>query len=172
VGKIKQNTKQDAFVTNLLISLLMRFPEIMAINFDMPKEKCKFTFILQGAVSKEEYALFKSKLDESLDAFNELTGDELSVLTKLVRSGKMSLIEITCKTDALCLENIQLLTSLIDVSFPSIILKDTDIDDIVRDEEMFRQEEIIEYLLSHTAGAKKENLIAFREAGKVYVYDK
>jgi hypothetical protein len=150
----------------------MRFPEIMAINFDMPEEKCKFTFMLQGSVSKEEYSLFKRKLSESLDAFSELTSEQLTVSVRLVRSGKISLMEITSSTDCLCLEAIQLITSLLDMSFPQIIVKDMDILDTVRDEEMLRQEEIIEYLLSHTTGTKKENLIAFRESGKVYVYDK
>ena len=170
--KGKQQSKQDAYATNLLISLLMRFPEIMAINFDMPEEKCKFTFMLQGNVPKEEYALFKRKLGESLDAFSELTSENIAVSVKLVRSGKVSLMEITSSTDYLCLEAIQLITSLLDISFPQIVVKDMDILETVRDEEMLRQEEIIEYLLSHTTGTKKENLIAFREAGKVYVYDK
>jgi hypothetical protein len=172
VLKGKQQSKQDAYVTNLLISLLMRFPEIMAINFDMPKEKCKFTFMLQGNVSKDEYFLFKGKLSESLAAFGELTSEQLTVSVKLIRSGKINLMEITSSTDSLCLEAIQLITSLLDMSFPQIIIKDMDILDTVRDEEMLRQEEIIEYLLSHTTGTKKENLIAFRESGKVYVYDK
>ncbi len=170
--KGKQQGKQDAYVTNLLISLLMRFPEIMSINFDMPREKCKFSFMLQGNVAKEDYAFFKSNLGDSLDAYFEITGSEVAVKSRLVRSGKMNMVEITCRTDSLCLEVIQLVTALMDIAFSPIMLRDMDVIETVKDEEMMRQEEIIEYLLNHTAGTKKENLIAFREAGKVYVYDK
>lgn len=62
MAKMKQQTKQDAHTTNLLISLLMRFPEIMSINFDMPQDNAKFTFILAGIVKKGMSQVLNSSL--------------------------------------------------------------------------------------------------------------
>jgi uncharacterized protein YqiB (DUF1249 family) len=172
VAKIKQQSKQDAYTSNLLISLLMRFPEIMSINFNSQSEQVKFTFVLHGSPDKEEFSGFTSLLSESLAAYEELTGERFDVKTKLQRSGKLNLLEITCCTDTLSLEGIQLITGIVDNAFTERLMIDASTAEAIHDEEMLRQEEIIEYLLTHSTGTKKENLLAFREAGKVFVYDK
>lgn len=170
--KGKQNNKQDAYNTNLLVSLLMRFPEIMAINFDMPKDRCKFVFMLQGEADRKDYGEMSQQLKESLVAFRELTGESFEAKPKLYRSKKISSIEVTCTTTDLSFEAIHLITSIVDNAFSGMILKDLDTMNNIGDDELVRQEEIIDYLLSHTASTKKENLFAFREAGKVFVFDK
>ncbi|MBS4008847.1 MAG: hypothetical protein KGZ45_10565 [Clostridium sp.] len=171
MSKIKQQSKQDAYTTNLLISLLVRFPEIMSINFDMPQDSAKFTFILAGDVKKEDVKNFKLVLLDSFAAYQELTGEYLLVKHKLQRSGKVNLLELYCKTSALSLEWIQLLCGIISGHFPTILVREGDEGESIHEEELIRQEEIIAYLLSHNTGTQKDNLIAFREAGKVFVYD-
>lgn len=165
-------TKQDAYTSNLLISLLMRFPEIMSINFDRPRDSAKFTFMIAGKQEKERLTSFNRLLSESLAAYGELTGDCFRVKPTMLRSGKVSILELTCSTTALSLEGIQLLAGVVDNAFPGMLVKDAEAMEAAYDEEMVRQEEIIEYLLSHNIETKQENLIAFREAGKVMVYDK
>lgn len=170
--KVKQQTKQDAYTTNLLISLLMRFPEIMSINFDMPHEKAKFTFVLAGDVKREEYSRFEKNLAEAMAAFTELTGEQLPIKPRLLRSAKLKMLELSCSTTDLSLEAIQLICGLVSGLFSSALITECDSLELFHEEELVRQEEIIEYLLSHSTGTKKDNLIAFREAGKVFVYDK
>jgi len=172
VHKVRQQTKQDAYTTNLLISLLLRFPEIMTINYDMPQDCAKFTFMLNGSPDKAEVSRFNSLLRESLSVYRELTGEEFSVKAKVLRSGNFSLVVVTGCTSTLSLEAIQLITGVVATVFSNRVIRDSETADSARDDEMWRQEEIIEYLLSHSTGTKEENLIAFREAGKVYVYDK
>ena len=168
----KQQSKQDAYTTNLLISLLMRFPEIMSINFNMPDEQAKFTFVLGSAISKNEVSGFNELLTNSLCAYSDLTEETFKVKSKFIRSGKLTMLEISCCTINLTLEGIQLLTGVVGHVFSKQLIRDMESTELIHDEEMIRQEEIIEYLLSHSTGTKKENLLAFREAGKVFVYDK
>lgn len=170
--KGKQNNKQDAYNTNLLVSLLMRFPEIMAINFDMPRDRCKFVFLLQGKAGKKEYEEMTLRLQEALDALREMTGESLEARARLFSAKNISIIEVTCGTTDLSLEAINLITAIIDDSFPGMILKDLETINNIGEDELLRQEEIIGYLLSHTTSSKKENLFAYREAGKVFVFDK
>lgn len=172
MANMKQQSKQDAYTTNLLISLLMRFPEIMSINFDMPHDQAKFTFILEGSVRKEDVSSFRKVLDESLFAYQELTGEQLSAKPRLLRSGKLSLLELSSCTTSLSLEGIQLICGVVAGYFPGALVMEGDGTELIHEEEMMRQEEIIEYLLSHSTGTKQDNLLAFREAGKVFVYDK
>ena len=171
MAKMKQQTKQDAYTTNLLISLLVRFPEIMSINFDMPQDNAKFSFVLAGIVNKEDVKNFKLVLRDSLAAYEELTGEYLQVKHKLQRSGKLNLLELNCRTSALSLELIQLICGIVSGHFPTILVREGDVGESIHEEELLRQEEIIAYLLSHNTGTQKDNLIAFREAGKVFVYD-
>jgi hypothetical protein len=172
VSKVKHQNKQDAYTSNLLISLLMRFPEIMSINFDMPHDQAKFTFILAGDVRREDVSRFAANLKESLAAFAELTGEKLMVKSRLHRSGRLNLLELNTNTTALSLEAIQLVCGLVAGVFTGSLVTESDNLDYIHEDEMMRQEEIIDYLLSHGAGAHKDNLLAFREAGKVFVIDK
>lgn len=170
--QMKQQSKQDAYMTNLMVSLLMRFPEIMSLHFDMPQDKAKFTFLLKGKPEQEKMKSFTVLLAESLEVFRDLTGEAFKVKATSQRSGKISLLTLTTSTKCLSLEGIHLLCGLVCSTFTASIIRDADTIVALQDDELLRQEEIIEYLLSHSTGTKKDNLLAFREAGKVFVYDK
>jgi len=172
VAKTKQHGKQDAYTANLLISLLIRFPEILSINFDMQQDRCKFTFMLSGKHKREDVVRFRRMFEESLQTYLNLTGEVFSVKITATLSRKLNLLEITSNTTLLSLEAIQLICGLVNTSFGERLLKDAECQDHSRDDDLSRHEEIIDYLLSHSAGTKQENLFAFREAGRVYVFDK
>lgn len=172
MAKTKQHGKQDAYTANLLISLLIRFPEILSINFDMPNDRCKFTFMLSGKYKREEVLSFRRTCKESLETYINLTGETFSVKIAVTFSSKLNLLEITSSTTLLSLEAIQLICGLVSNTFGEALLKDAECQDNSRDDDLSRHEEIIDYLLNHSVGAKQENLFAFREAGRVYVFDK
>lgn len=170
--KGKNQSKQDAYTTNLLISILMRFPEVMAVNLNRRSELAKFTFVLMGKIDNEKFRSFKQMLADSFDAFTELTGEDIRFAEKLRRQGNINLMEISCSTSFLSLESIQLMAGIVDRVFSRQLMRDEEAPDAVHEDELLRQEEIIDYLLNHSTGTKQENLIAFREEGKVFVYDK
>ena len=60
--QVKQQGKQNAYMTNLMISLLLRFPEIMSLHFDMPQDEAKFTFLLKGKLSRNITILLFSSM--------------------------------------------------------------------------------------------------------------
>jgi hypothetical protein len=171
VAKAKQHAKQDAYTANLLISLLIRFPEILSINFDRSKDRCKFTFMLSGKCEREEVLRFRKTCKESLETYFNLTGEAFTVKIGVSFSRKPNLLEITSNTTFLSLDAIQLICGLVSNAFGEALLKDDECNDNSHDD-LSRHEEIIDYLLNHSVGAKQENLFAFREAGRVYVFDK
>lgn len=172
MAKMKQHGKRDAYTANLLISLLIRFSEILSLNFDMPQDRCKFTFMLAGKQNRDEATRFRKALHDSLDTYAELTGEAFSVEVALTTSRRLNLLELTSDTTQLSLEAIQLICGLVGEFFGDALLKDAESSDSTRDEDFVRHEEIIDYLLTHSAGMRQDNLIAFREAGRVYVFDK
>ncbi len=169
--KTKQHAKQDAYTANLLISLLIRFPEILSINFDRAQDRCKFTFMLSGKYEREQVLRFRRTCKESLETYFNLTGEAFAIKIGVTFSRRPNLLEITSNTTLLSLEAIQLICGLVSNAFGEALLKDDECQDNSRDD-LSRHEEIIDYLLSHSAGTKQENLFAFREAGRVYVFDK
>ncbi|MBT9173596.1 MAG: hypothetical protein DDT21_01997 [Syntrophomonadaceae bacterium] len=172
MAKTRQHGKQDAYTANLLISLLIRFPEILSINFNMPQNRCKFTFMLSGRQEREEVLRFRKTFKDALETYINLTGEYFSVKIAATFSHRLNLLEITSNTTFLSLEAIQLICGLVATSFGESLLKDAECQDSTRDDDLSRHEEIIDYLLSHSVGSRQDNLFAFREAGRVYVYDK
>lgn len=164
--------KKGNYTTNLLISLLMRFPEIMSIHFNLPRDIAKFTFVLKGSPGKDEFAHFNWLLEESLLVLQDLTGGMLKVKVKLQRSHDITLLIVTSNTSYLSLEGIQLICGIVCSEFSHTIVRDADALEALRDDELMHQEEIIDYLLTHSTATKQDNLLAFRDSGKVFVYDK
>lgn len=169
--QVKQQGKQNAYMTNLMISLLLRFPEIMSLHFDMPQDEAKFTFLLKGKL-EQEYNNFTVLLHDALAAFQDLTGKEFRVKAALQRSGKISLLTLISGTSCLSLEGIQLLCGLVRSSFAAALIRDAEATAVLQDDDLLQQEEMITYLLNHSTGTNKDSLLAFREAGKVYIFDK
>jgi hypothetical protein len=172
VAKTRQHGKQDAYTANLLISLLIRFPEILSVNFDMPNDRCKFTFMLSGKRKREDILCFRRTFRESLETYFDLTGEAIPYKIEVTFSSKLNLLEIASSTTLLSLEAIQLICGLVSNFFGDALLKDAECQDNSREDDLTRHEEIIDYLLKASAGTKQENLFAFREAGRVYVFDK
>jgi len=164
--------KNHNYATNLLISLLMRFPEIMSINFNLPRDKAKFTFVLKGKPSKEEFAHFTWLLEESFLTLQEISEETVKVKTKLQSAQDISILTVSSNTSCLSLESIQLICGVVCSEFSHTVIRDADTLETFHDDELMRQEEIIDYLLSRSTAAKDGNLVAFRDSGKVFVYNK
>ncbi len=162
----------DTNATNLLISILLRFPEIISLHLDMPNKSASFTFMLSNRIKKEEFIAFKTVLKEYLSAYKELTGINIAVKANLQHAGKVSLLVLATATDYLTLESIQLICGTVCNIFTEKVIRETVAGVFTHEEEIARQEEIIDYLLSHSKEARQENLVAFRESGKVFVYGK
>ena len=112
-------------------------------------------------------------MQPSFDAYAELSGENLQYKVSLLPAGKLSILGIRASTATLSLEGISLLCGLVCWSFSGKVVRDGQkLDTFYDDEDLLCQEETIAYLLKHGAELNKENLLAFREAGKVFVYDK
>lgn len=156
----------------LLISILVRYPEVATINFDPEQQILKFNFICSRALEPVEMQAFKEILLDSIDVFNKLDNKD----TRLSALGfqdcdSFTMIEIQRDVESLVREEIALIVALFRQNLESSLISDEA--GSLYEEDLLIQEEIIEHMLeSVKGGAGDKKLFAFREEGRVLVFNK
>ncbi len=157
---------------SLLISMLVRYPELATINFDPRRQTLKLTFLLTRVLSEEEFRAFQGRLLDSLAAYAWLEGLEAATTeVGLTRYGEVSVVEVTRDVRSLSQGEVSLTIDVIRGLFTSALVVDRG--ESVQEEELAAQEELIEQMLEDLRESRSDkNLIAFREEGRVLVFNK
>ncbi|MDI3281381.1 MAG: hypothetical protein QJR13_08445 [Bacillota bacterium] len=156
----------------LLISILVRYPEVGTVRYNPEAQTLKFTFILKVVPPRERQRRFFALFRESLQAFYGLTGREPLVF-ELERQvyRNFTLLELKRDIATLSQEEISLFTGLVRDEFSDVLL--TEENEPLQEEERLFQEEMIEHMLEDMRESKLEkDLIGFREEGRVFVFNK
>ncbi|MDO7787449.1 hypothetical protein [Desulforamulus aquiferis] len=157
---------------SLLISILIRHPEVAKINFDPDRQVLRFTFIYAGTLGITELDGLKNKILTSIEIYNSLEGKKPEVVyLEYKQSEGFTMIEIQRDVDTLVQEEIALMVELFRQYINNKLV--TEETDHLIDEDLVVQEELIEHMLE-SVKAKSENkrLYAFREEGRVLVFNK
>ncbi|MDA8233255.1 MAG: hypothetical protein M0Z31_00330 [Clostridia bacterium] len=156
----------------LLISILVRYSEVASINFDPQGQALKFTFIFSGYLSKEDQETFEVKLWDYLDAYLLLEDKNTEVASmQWIPYDKFSILELTRDVDTLSQEEIAIIITLVKEDFGHGLVSENS--DSIAEEDLMIQEELIGHMLENLKGSRQEKkLIAFREEGKVLVFNK
>ncbi len=156
----------------LLISILVRYPEVSTINFFPEKQLLKFTFIYSRVLADNELASLKERLLNSIEVYNLLEGREnLLVAINHNVCDNLTMIEVQRDVNSLAQEEITLIVELFRQYLNSNLV--TEENDRLIEEDIIAQEEMIEHMLQSIKGsAENKYLFAFREEGKVLVFNK
>ncbi len=156
----------------LLISILLRYPEVATINFNPESQLLKFTFIYSKVLENGELDSLKQKLMDSIEVYNLLEGKETKVVTLNHQiCDNLTLLEVRRDVDTLAQEEITLIVEL----FHQFLKNDlvTEENEQLVEEDLIAQEEIIEHMLqSIKCSTQDKCLFAFREEGRVFVFNK
>lgn len=156
----------------LLISILVCYPEVSAINFDPQKQLLRFTFICSKILADDQLDVLKDKLFSSIEVFSQLEsreGAEVSLDSQVCDN--FTVIEVRRDVHTLSREEITLIVELFRQSFNNSLIVEGY--DKYIEEEIVMQEEMIGHMLERMKGANQEKrLFAFREEGRVLVFDK
>ncbi len=157
---------------SLLISILIRYPEVAKIKFDPEKNILKFTFIYAGIMTESEITGLKQNTISSIQVYHSLEYKAPRIINLDYRvSDGFTMIEIQRDVDTLVQEEIALMVEL----FRQYINKNliTEESEQLVEEDLEVQEELIEHMLA-SVKMKSENkrLYAFREEGRVLVFNK
>ena len=170
--RYKGNRDNVTDSVGLLISILVRYPEVATINFDPENHLLKFTFIYLQVLGNNELENIKEKLMDSIEVYNLLEGKE----TRLVAldhqiCGNLTLLEVQRDVDTLVQEEITLIVELFHQHLNTNLVRE-DNEQLI-EEDLLAQEEMIEHMLESIKGSTQDKfLFAFREEGRVLVFNK
>lgn len=168
-----EQTSGELSNINLLVSLLVRFPEILTINYNLAEAFITLSFMLKINVEQERYLRFKEHFSACLKAYYGILEfkpvyPEISKI--FVKT--WTLLQVTFHKKSVSFEEINLVGSLIMDEFNNEIIIDMREKGFLNDEKDVYGEDFVECLVPEKRQQELENLFAFREAGKVYVFDK
>lgn len=157
---------------SLLISILVRYPEIGTINFNPRNHTLKFIFLMTKVLPDSDFLRFKEKMLMSLETLGYLENRRAGIinLERSVFEG-ITQFEIIRDVDSLTREEISLIIQLFRQEFPDNLV--ADYNDNLIEEDLQMQEELIENMLEDLrVTSNDKNFIAFREEGRVLVFNK
>ncbi|MDI6871321.1 MAG: hypothetical protein QME79_08195 [Bacillota bacterium] len=156
----------------LLISILVRYPEVGTVKYQPEEKSLRFTFMISGLVDEDTFRTFANRLRESLLTFSFVGGRRMRVcLLEKTEYNGFTLIELHRDVESLSREEISLIASLLGESFADRVVREAQ--EPLLEEDQLYQEELIEHMLDDIRqGQVTKDLIGFRENGRVFVFDK
>ncbi|MGE5543135.1 MAG: hypothetical protein ACM3WT_08860 [Bacillota bacterium] len=168
----KREKAENSKGVGLLISVLVRYPELSTVNFDPHKRVLKFTFILTRPLEPQRFEKVRSRFRMSVGAYGDFKNRKPSLI-EMARTdfGDITVLEVQRDVETLTQEEISLVIDIVRDEFGSLLAADRN--DNLMEEDLLVQEEIIEEMLQDVRDCRQDkNIIAFREEGRVVVFNK
>lgn len=162
---------KESLGTNLLVSFLIRYPQLSSLRYNRQSGSLSFTILLKEALSPQQQAEFVSYAESYFETCRELDArfSPMGVVTYTGMEG-VTMLVYEQTVALLNVGEIRLFMQLV-----SDFYKDAVSDEVVQmpAEELNAQEAIIEHILGQKEAWCDEKLIvAYRDGGKVFVYNK
>lgn len=172
MAKMQQDDERVSDGVNLLISILVRYPEIGTINFDAVKNTIKLTFMLSGIPANHAFAKVKELLLNSIGVYHMLEGTkEVTADVKLSSCGQVAMLTILRDVPTLSKGEITLIIALVRDNLKERLVADEN--DAMLEEDLLVQEEVIDNMLENIKVQHSgKGLIGIREDGRVLVFNK
>ncbi len=172
VPKYYQDSEQISDSVNLLISILVRYPEVGTIRFDPERNTLKLTFMIAGKTAQPDLANIKQLILTSLTAYHileDLTVTVCEVVPRIFEG--VAMLTVLRDVDTLTKAEFDLIITLLRDRFADRLI--TDQNTAILEEDLLVQEELIENMLENVKKQHSANsLIGIREDGRVLVFNK
>ncbi|NLW56100.1 MAG: hypothetical protein GX050_05710 [Firmicutes bacterium] len=156
---------------SLIVSLLIRYPEIATLKLIPEEQIFQFGFIFKRKFTPEEKKAFQEELELSLKALTELNRYHPKIMKfTFKRLKNFSFLEIKRDIASLSQDEISLITRIINHKYQGEIIKDAE--DSMGEEELIFQEEMIDHMLEDIKDSQQDKeLIGIREEGRVMLFN-
>jgi len=156
----------------LLISILVRYPEVGTINFDPQSHELRLTFIMAGILDHNDFTGFNQIITDSINIYHQLERIKPQVFsTEWHQNDQYTILDVKRDVDTLSRHEISFIVELFQTHFENSLIIDNN--DDVWEEDLQIQEELIGHMLENLKnGMPDKKLIAYREEGKVLVFNK
>ncbi|MCQ2559261.1 MAG: hypothetical protein MJ157_00885 [Clostridia bacterium] len=159
----------------LLISILLRYPEVSVVRYELEHNTLVFSFIFAKSLEKEQLAKIKAQLLEAIETWHYLERNQVEILeitseeTSQLESNQLTKIELQRDMESFALEEVSLLVNLINYLGLPLLTEEAE---AFLEEDLILQEEVIRHLLDNVKNCDCEkDLFAFREEGRVLVFN-
>ncbi len=149
----------------LLISILLRYPEVCSVHYLQELHALKFTFM----VLDSKVMSLEAKLSEALEVFHLFDGQEMRCCdVKYQTDERVTTLMITRDVESMTQKEVGLIVELVKREHGTDLVQD---EPELGEDELIFQEEIISHMLAtiRTSDMDK-NVIAMREEGRVLVF--
>jgi len=157
---------------NLLISILISYPEIGTVSFDPQYNQLKLKLMLSTIPSQDEFLNIKKLLTESISVYNMLEGLPLKTCEiQLDTHDKVAILTINRDVDTISKNEISLIVTLLRDKLKNHLIIDYNI--LLSEEDLLSQEEVIETMLDNIKQhSLQHGLIGIRENSRVLVFNR
>lgn len=167
--------KQDERISRsvgMLISVLVRYPEVGAVKFEPQQQTLHITMLLTGELTDSDWERTHKGLLDMLEVYHLLEQREPTVLDLSRESyGDLTALVITRDARSFTPEEIYTIVEFFRERFVGRMV--TEQIDFAAEDEMLAQDEMIQEIMAEFEGGRgARNLIAIREDGKVMVFQK
>ncbi|SJZ31184.1 hypothetical protein [Selenihalanaerobacter shriftii] len=156
----------------LIISILIRYPQINKVDIEPNSKELSFTFLIEKELREDEIEKINHKLKQSLELFSRLanvSSDSFKINFK--DYGGLTKIKVTTGILSLTKDKISFVIKFIYNEFKESLL--SDVFEVVSSQEPTYHEEVIDDILSSLKQkGTKRALVGFREEDKVLVFDR
>lgn len=172
LSRRKKTQKEIPDSTSLLISILVRYPEVASINFDPGRQCLKFTFIFARKFKREEFKELKQMVMDGIHTYNLLESKkEVKLSIKHQVFDHFTSVEVVRDVETLDHEEIALIVELLRAELGGILMVESN--EELFEEELAVQEELIDRMLENIKKFSSDKyLFAYRDEGKVMVFNK
>lgn len=169
---VPEAATHQAGTAGLFVSILVRYPEVASVTYYGESHSLKFTVLVRSLLPGERAEALRRLLEKSVQVYCRLSRRELRLfrLEVCARDG-VSVVEVWRDADSVTQNELSMALTLIRQFFGDELV----VDQIpsVEGEDLVVQEELIEEMLEDLRDSRQRaSLIAFREEGRVLVFNK
>jgi hypothetical protein len=155
----------------LFVSILVRYPEVASVTYRRDSHSLKLTLLVKSRLDEGRLAVLRDLLHKSVTVYSRLVRRAIRLCELQVKTRQgLTVLELRRDVDSLTQNEISMVLGLTRQFFGEELVVDH-IPNVAGDE-LAVQEELIEEMLDDLRDSTAQpNLIAFREEGRVLVFN-
>ncbi len=154
------------YSTGLLVSILLRYPEVGTISCSREKQALVLKFI----VKKEcDFESLQEKLTQALEMFHKIEARTMQLFSIEIHEQELDLLVITRDLRSITQNEMNLIIEIIKTELGKQLI--TEEHTLYEDEIVFQEEVINHMLTAIRTNGTENNITAVREDGRVLVFN-
>jgi hypothetical protein len=169
IGKRLPDESNDS--VNLVVSLLVRHPELSRVIIKPRSSAIAFFFAVREKLTEVEQSRFRAALLDHLRALHEIDGEHSpKIVVRIEADEDLTFVEIERDAKSLARDEISLIVGLVVQTFGERLVVNPPADEAV-DEDFGAQEDSVTSALDAVRrGKQRKGLVGFREERRVLIY--